>query len=140
MPFWGRFWGRAFAPKFYLIPYEATNSEKKFWPKNVTSNPPNDMNLQYISLLWTKFWNEIEFEVLPPGGQDFQGPFFAVWDCFETAINHSLLVVEFKTKSYFKIWSIVMEYIVRSGHLEGWKYHFWAKTFFTELVASYVTK
>ena len=32
-----------------------------------------------------------------------------------------------------------MEYIVSSGHLEGWKYDFEAKTFFWELVASYVT-
>ena len=93
-----------------------------------------------ISLLWSKFWNEIEFKVLPPGGQIFLGPFLAVLDCFETAINHSPLVVEFKTKSYFKIWTIVMEYNVRSGYLEGWKYHFWAKTFFIELVASYGTK
>ena len=93
-----------------------------------------------ISLLWSKFWNEIEFKVLPPGGQIFLGPFLAVLDCFETAINHSPLVVEFKTKSYFKIWAIVMEYIVRSGHLEGWKYHFWAKTFFSEFVPSYGNK
>ena len=102
MSFWGRFRGRTSPPKFYLIPYEATNSEKKFWPKNFTSNPPNDMNLQYISLLWTKFWNEIEFVVLPPGGQDFQGPFLAVLRLFWTAINHSPLVVEFKTKYFFQ--------------------------------------
>ena len=95
--------------------------------------------LPTLQMTWTyniyhyygpNFWNGIEFEILPSGGQDFHWPFLAVWDCFETAINHSLLVVEFKTKSHFKIWSINMEYIVRSGHLEGLKYHFWAKTFF----------
>ena len=29
--------------------------KKKFWLKNCTSNPPNDLNLQYIPLIWTKF-------------------------------------------------------------------------------------
>ena len=27
----------------------------KFWLKNRSSNPPNDLNLLYIPLLWTKF-------------------------------------------------------------------------------------
>ena len=50
----------------------------KFWIKNRTSNPPNDLNLQYIPLPWTKFWNKIEFEILPPGGLGVQVPFLAV--------------------------------------------------------------
>ena len=51
-------------------------------------------------------------------------PFLAVLRPIKAARNRNPLVVEFQTQSYFKIWSIVMEYFVSSGYLEGWKYDF----------------
>ena len=63
----------------------------------------------------------IEFEFLPPRGLRF----LAALKQLKMAPGiPSPLVVEFQTQSYFKIWSIVMEYIVSLGNLEGWKYKF----------------
>ena len=45
--------------------------KKKFWLKNCTSNPPNDLNLQHIPYFGPNFEKNIEFEFLPPGGYDF---------------------------------------------------------------------
>ena len=51
--------------------------------------------------------------------------------------NLSPLVVEFQTKFFFKIWSILMRYIDSSAHLTHYKHDFLAETYFLEKVATY---
>ena len=51
-------------------PYVVAVSEKNVLAKKSYLYTSKWTEIQYISLLWTKFWNKIEFEILPPGGYD----------------------------------------------------------------------
>ena len=46
-------------------------------------------------------------------------------------------MVEFQTKLYFKIWTLVMKYIESPSDLELWNYDFLPKTILAGILATY---
>ena len=50
-------------------------------------------------------------------------------------VNPSPLVVDFQTKVFLKMWSILMKYIESPGHLKHCKNDFHAETYFWEMFA-----